>query len=469
MSNWMEQVVCLCKQLNEANIVYCLLRQPKEALDSEAPGDIDLLIRPDDLECLYEVLGKSYEIRGISYIQTHAQVVIAGHNSGVPLKLDLHCHLFCGFSGGLFPLNIESEVLRQRYADGVIYRPNPVHHITLLTFHALLDKGGVVMEHIPIIRGLLSKLAESKQNVILFWTRWIPRHTASRLWKVLELGCAKQLSFIRLRLKLAFWLRQPISGMLRYPKVQIRARGYLRRWPLSRPLTIAFIGPDGVGKSTLASKLEAHGLAVTQYMGGRAALLPTTRWIQKYYRGNGDSKGNSPGETAPCGQQQKSKTESKKKAVDRLKNITTRPAIRLNNYIELWARYIYAVYRRQSLPIIFDRYPYDQCIWAQISRKDSFLKRLQCNVIIGCFPTPDILVRLHAPIRMLRDRKQEQSVEHLVKLDKACRDFCHKICSSRPIALIELDTQNDLAVTIEALNVALDRYKLLKLVDYKWV
>jgi thymidylate kinase len=150
-------------------------------------------------------------------------------------------------------------------------------------------------------------------------------------------------------------------------------------------LTVALLGPDGAGKTTLGRALGKSFYLPTRYiyMGTNttsgSVMLPTTRLLAKL-----------------DGRQ--------------------RPLIRalraLNSLIEQGLRYrLGAYHRRRGRLVIFDRYNAGSLIAVQPGVAQH--KRLRHWVLRLLYPPPDMVVYLDAPGEVLYQRKQEHSPELL--------------------------------------------------------
>jgi len=176
-----------------------------------------------------------------------------------------------------------------------------------------------------------------------------------------------------------------------------------------RGLTVAVMGPDGAGKSTLVTRLPgALGRpAVVIYMGvnpeSTTHCLPTMRWAQR--RGTAASRADG-GAAAP---RPRGRVRSEARAavthVHRLADLA----------------YRFGVGRRASrrgAVVIFDRYVYDARIDVLLGQR-SLQSRLFARMALRWFPAPDLLLVLDAPSEVLYARKREHPVAWLDRLRAA--------------------------------------------------
>ncbi len=181
--------------------------------------------------------------------------------------------------------------------------------------------------------------------------------------------------------------------------------------------TVALIGPDGSGKTTVGTRLRDRLPVPTKYlyMGvnheASEHLLPTTRLAQKLRKLSGTHKyaGGPREKTAGTG--------SQKKSLPRRLWKTAKSSVSLTNRLaEEWYRQCVAwYYLRKRRIVIFDRhffpdyYAYD--IVSDAPR--TVTQRLHGFVLNRFYPRPDFIVFLDAPADVLFKRKGEGTVELL--------------------------------------------------------
>jgi thymidylate kinase len=171
-----------------------------------------------------------------------------------------------------------------------------------------------------------------------------------------------------------------------------------------RGLTVAVMGPDGAGKSTLVTRLPgALGRpSVVIYMGvnpeSTTHCLPTMRWAQR--RGPA---------TPPATSRPRGRVRSEARAavthLHRLADLAYRFAVGRRA-------------RRRGAVVIFDRYVYDARIDVLLGQR-SLQSRLFARTVLRWFPAPDLLLVLDAPSEVLYARKREHSVAWLDRLRAA--------------------------------------------------
>jgi D-aspartate ligase len=180
--------------------------------------------------------------------------------------------------------------------------------------------------------------------------------------------------------------------------------------------TVALIGPDGAGKTTISRELEAElGLPVKSiYMGvnlySSSTMLPHMRLILALRRRlhQGD-----PSVTSDI----KSITARPTTMIGRLA-AAGRSGARLANWLaEEWYRQAVAAYHtRRGTVVVFDRhfladfYEADGRTGAEERRMS---ERVHLFLLLHIYPKPDLIICLDAPAEVLHARKPEGSIERL--------------------------------------------------------
>ena len=172
--------------------------------------------------------------------------------------------------------------------------------------------------------------------------------------------------------------------------------------------TVALIGPDGAGKSTIAQRLESSfPLPVKRlYMGinteSSNVALPTTRLIERVRR----TRHRKPGAMQP--------------ATPPTAGANRRPAGKLwaavrlaNRLAEEWYRqFLSWSYNHRGKIVVYDRhFKFDfEC---DRSRERRFSDRLHRWCLAKLYPWPDLVIYLDAPAEVLFARKGEANLQWL--------------------------------------------------------
>ena len=185
--------------------------------------------------------------------------------------------------------------------------------------------------------------------------------------------------------------------------------------------TVALIGPDGAGKTTLARHLEqSFPLPVKYlYMGDNIEssnfVLPTTRWLKTRQRQQA-KKLKTPSVAPSPGANEADKKPSGLRAGVRV----LKKALSFVNRIldELYRQLVALYYVHRGVVVLFDRhflYDYYHFDVKPVNGKTPFKRRLHGFFLKHGFSEPDLVICLDAPAEVVFKRKGEFSVEYLEK------------------------------------------------------
>lgn len=198
--------------------------------------------------------------------------------------------------------------------------------------------------------------------------------------------------------------------------------------------TVALIGPDGAGKSTIGRKLQEISPLPMKYvyMGvnleSSNLVLPTTRLLLEIKR----ARGQRPDITVP--REVHSPSHTQKKLTRRVAE-SAKSGLRIVNVMaEEWFRQLIVwYYKLRGYYVLFDRHfyfdYYDHDI-ANTDPKRPLSSRLHGLMLEKLYPKPDFVIFLDAPTEVLYARKPERTIEILeskrqeyVRLREVMKDF----------------------------------------------
>jgi thymidylate kinase len=222
--------------------------------------------------------------------------------------------------------------------------------------------------------------------------------------------------------------------------------------------TVALIGPDGAGKTTVARRLERELPFRIEYvyMGinpdSSNYLLPTTRALHAFRR----RRGAKPDTAGPRDSRQPDKPRPRDPLRRGLRS--ARSFLRLGNRLaEEWHRALVASRgRRRGAVVVLDRHFFADYHAYDVAARPhrSASRRLHGFILSRLYPRPDLVIYLDAPAEILLERKGEGTLDSLERRRREYLELCHVlqgfsvVDASRPLETVT----REVADTIEAFS-----------------
>lgn len=222
-----------------------------------------------------------------------------------------------------------------------------------------------------------------------------------------------------------------------------------------RSFTVALVGADGAGKTSVARKLEGSSPLPVKYiyMGvnweASNYLLPTTRFVRAIRRRRGASADTGGPPDRPTAPPPRPLPKRVLRSIRSALSLTNRMA-------EEWYRQLLAWrYVRRGFIVVFDRHFFsDYHAHDVVGRGHRTLgRRVHGFLLSRAYPKPDLVVFLDAPSELLLARKGEGTAEALERRRQDYFDLLRSVPSS-----VTVDASRPLDQVVDAVRGAIESF-----------
>ncbi len=390
-------ISCFFEALHHQNILYCVLRNYDELPDNIS-NDIDLLVSECDVSAFEECLLSAARTQELTLISRPRRYGYRSYRflvnqSGKVIHFDAWTKITWR---GMAWANVD-DILAKRRKYLNFYIPQYPDEVCVTLLKDLVQVGTVKDKYKESIRQFAR---HSRHDMIQSLSWSMKKQTVMDLCSLIARGewveIERNVAIIRRSLVAKCALARPVSLVW---GAACFAGHYFRMLNSRRSgFFIAFVGPDGSGKSTIAGKVMDNlkeAFPKTLYYHGRFYFLPDLRNIYNVLIARfRQSRGSS----------ENIKSELKEES----------------DKVPKWRLYLYMIYyfwdyflgyivigivRSKSALLIFDRYFYDYFIQKQFSQGHHKLARLMLTLI----PKPDMIIYLKSAAQTIYNRKPELS------------------------------------------------------------
>jgi thymidylate kinase len=368
---------------NQEHIRWCVLRGEGELACPGPDDDVDLLVAPDDMPRVRAVLDAQQYVALPTRGRGSHRFFIGYHSpTNTWIKLDIVTELTYGPYLSL-RTNAATGCLARRGRRELLNVPASDDAFWLLFLHCMLDKGKFAPHRAAALRELVGAARTDGPFAQVVGPACPRGWDLARLIESVRQGDWEALTRLAPALAVEWRRREPIAARWREISNRVLRRLEIPLTCLQRPgVSVALLGPHGVGKSTLVAEIRRsfHFPVRSVYMGlcnsaptpARTAVRPTLLgWSVARRR--------------------------------------IEIGLRLP---KAWRGYLVAkLHQAAGRVVIFDRYAYDALVPARAS--SGLLKGLHMRLLGHSCPAPDLVLVLDAPGEVMSAREGEDSPEAL--------------------------------------------------------
>lgn len=382
-------------EFERQGVRYCVLRTHEPSQAAAGIPEVDLLVDRRQLRLLARILEENGYRPLLSWGNApHSFFIGFDPSRGGWLKFDVVTDIRYGEPIRALSSGLAKNCLRHRRRQASVYVLAPENELIKLLLHCLLhvrdfearDRSRMnalwrELERAPRLRARTVRMFERLVAPAISWTMF-EQAMDTQDWSAL-------MNRRRAVVHHLFW-RDPLRAVGRYLSGRI-LRLVRPVWIAARlrGVSIALLGSDGAGKTTLARALAGDPFlrARTLYMGTN----PAASTVSLVAEGRLHAWAR--------------RTEQQRQIFLHALGKTIAFACRL---LDQWFRYAVARYHlRRGRFVVFDRFIYDP------DPDQSAAKRFRRWLLQAGHPRPDLVVLLDAPAAVLRGRKDEHSLTKL--------------------------------------------------------
>lgn len=404
--------ISLCNELNKLNISYVIARRIDSLATLGSSDDVDIVIHPKDFSSCVKIFNQTSEQRFIlrKYIKNSKlaqfHFAIFEENQWAYLQIDIHTAI--RHEG--IELVSYSHLLDNKRQYESLWRPHAAAEMVALLLHDLISKKHIPEQDQHAITNLYQQCPEDAKTLL---TKLLGHINSGIIVRSLQQNDFSAISAIKNNIYRKFLIRNLFSV------VSERISHFLSLVPhviFNRGISVVLIGPDGSGKTTLATNLQnlltQSSLKVGNvYYGLTQPILPTKK-IMRWIRYGKNKQSNQ------------TNFEFKPKQLNLKKRIAHLLGA-LHAFIDIYLRYF--VFSRQKLSrghiVLSDRYFYDLLTFPI----PAFLQTPFRFLVTKLTPRPDLTFIILDDKENIYNRKPELSIEEIERQQNIFQylEYCH--------------------------------------------